>query len=72
MHRYIIKNHPQTAGFVGLVIPLVMRTPLLTLKRACVGISQVVQKSLRNNKQWIKGNTLTNMDLELKISGGEV
>ena len=42
-------------GFVGFAIHLVVWTPLLILTPGHVGISQVVQKSLRNNKQKAKG-----------------
>ena len=67
-----MKEYQQTAGFVGLAIHLEVRTPLLTLTPGCVGISQIVQKSLRNNKQRVEGKTLTNTDLELQNSGGKV
>ena len=43
-------NNAETAGFVGLAVRLVVWTSLLILTSGRVGISQVVQKSLRNNK----------------------
>ena len=68
-----VNQYPQTAVFffvVGLAICLVVWTLLLTLTPSFVGILQVVQKSLRNNR--VEGKTLAKMDLELQNSGGEV
>ena len=42
-------------SFVGLAILLVVWTLLLTLTPGRVGISQVAQKSFRNNKQPTEG-----------------
>ena len=42
-------------GFVGFVVRLAVWTLLLILTPGYVGISQVVQKSLRNNKQQKEG-----------------
>ena len=49
-----MKQYPQTAGFVGLAVHLVVWT-LLILTPGRVGISQVVQKSLKNSKQQTEG-----------------
>ena len=50
-----MKQYLQMAGFIDFAIHLMVWTPLLILTPGCVGISLVVQKSLRNKKQRVEG-----------------
>ena len=39
-----VKQYPQTPGFIGLAVHLMVWTPLLILTHGRIGISLVVQK----------------------------
>ena len=67
-----LKQYPQTAGFVDLAVRLVVWTPLLIITPGHVGISQIVQKSSRNNKQGGGKKKKTSIDLELQTQESEV